>query len=126
MAASLVAGALESKAASAEDVGRQHLTYGRRVSGAEYLSMIRAVTPRQVAEFARSLLGTRPALATFGEGSREAEYGRVDARYVSGGGSGGGGRRGVELPGVAAAMAGGGGGVGAGLERLVRSAWAPK
>jgi predicted Zn-dependent peptidase len=155
MAASLVAGALESKAASAEDVGRQHLTYGRRVSGSEYLAMIRAVTPRQVAEFARGLLSTRPSLATFGghgqglllgggEGggwswAEAAEaYARVEARYVVGAGgaaSGAGGARGGAGAGGARSGARGvevpaaAGGVGGGLGRLVRAAWgggAPK
>lgn len=109
MAASLVAGALEGKAASAEDAGRQHLTYGRRVSGQEYLDMIARVTPRHVSEFARSLLASRPSLATFGDRAAEADYGRVLARYgASGalvGGQGGLVSRGVEVPGVAAAAA---------------------
>jgi predicted Zn-dependent peptidase len=108
MAASLVAGALESKAASAEDVGRQYLTYGRRVSGSEYLSMIRSVTPRQVAELVRSLLSTKPSLATFGDGSAEASYDRVLARYVGGGGMVVSGRKGVDT---------GAGGSGAGVWR---------
>jgi processing peptidase subunit alpha len=118
MAASLVAGALESKAASAEDVGRQHLTYGRRVSGAEYLEMIRAVTPRRVAELARSLLSARPSLATFGDGAREASYERALARFGASGGAVVGGPRAAAA--AAAAAAGGvdqGGGTG-GFEKL--------
>ncbi len=35
-----ISNALESKATSAEDIGRQFLTYGRRISGKEYGDMI--------------------------------------------------------------------------------------
>ena len=54
MAVSLIHSVLESKSASAEDIGRQFLTYGHRISGAEYVRMIEAVSPADVAGFVRS------------------------------------------------------------------------
>ena len=109
MAVSLIHSVLESKSASAEDIGRQFLTYGHRISGAEYVRMIEAVSPADVAGFVRSLLASRPSLAALGDGAEGASYERLLARYGPGGeGAGAAGRGG----GGAGAAAGGGGGSG--------------
>lgn len=81
MAISLIHNALESKAASAEDVGRQMLTYGRRVSEAQYVELIRGLTPARVAAFVQRLLTGRPSLAAAGEGCASLEYGALTARF---------------------------------------------
>ncbi|GBF91706.1 mitochondrial-processing peptidase subunit alpha [Raphidocelis subcapitata] len=101
MSVSLIHNALESKSASAEDIGRQFLTYGHRISGPEYVAMIESVTPKMVAEFVRRLLASKPSLAAFGDGADALNYDQLLARYGPGGagaGAGGG------------APAGGGGG----------------
>ncbi len=40
-----------------------------RVSGRDYVAMVQAITPRQVAEFAQRLLQSKPSLALFGDGA---------------------------------------------------------
>lgn len=87
MAMALIHNALESKAASAEDIGRQFLTYGRRVSEAQYVQLIRALTPGDVACFVQRLLTSRPSLGTFGDGCSSLDYEAVVARYTSAGSS---------------------------------------
>jgi hypothetical protein len=42
-ATSMICNALESKATSAEDIGRQMLTYGQRYTGAQYVDMMAQV-----------------------------------------------------------------------------------
>mmetsp|Transcript_19134 Transcript_19134/g.53572 ORF Transcript_19134/g.53572 Transcript_19134/m.53572 type:complete len:139 (+) Transcript_19134:124-540(+) len=66
---SIIHNALESKTASAEDIGRQFLTYGYRISGPEYVQMIEAVTAADIKNFMARVLSTKPSLALVGEGA---------------------------------------------------------
>lgn len=43
-----ISNALESKSTSAEDIGRQWLTYGQRISGREYARMIEVSVERWI------------------------------------------------------------------------------
>jgi processing peptidase subunit alpha len=95
MSISLIHNALESKAASTEDLGRQYLTYGHRVSGADYVQMIQAVSPKAIAEFAQRLLASPPSLVLYGDGTEEvADYEALTRRFeprrqaLAGGGRG--------------------------------------
>eukprot|EP00197_Chlamydomonas_leiostraca_P004553 CAMPEP_0202861894 /NCGR_PEP_ID=MMETSP1391-20130828/3130_1 /ASSEMBLY_ACC=CAM_ASM_000867 /TAXON_ID=1034604 /ORGANISM="Chlamydomonas leiostraca, Strain SAG 11-49" /LENGTH=548 /DNA_ID=CAMNT_0049541343 /DNA_START=16 /DNA_END=1662 /DNA_ORIENTATION=- len=81
-AVSVIYNALESKATSAEDIGRQFLTYGHRISGRQYVDMIEAVTPRDVSEFVARLLTTKPSLAMYGDGTDKVKYDTLLARYA--------------------------------------------
>ena len=91
MTASMVASALEAKAMVAEDLGRQWLTYGHRISGAEYIELIRGVSPKAVAELARRLLDSAPTVVAYGDGTEGLDYERVVARFGGGSGRSGGG-----------------------------------
>jgi processing peptidase subunit alpha len=88
MATSLVCNTLESKAASTEDLGRQYLTYGQRISLREYLRMIGELGPGEVAGFVGRLLDTPPSLAAFGAGCGGIRYEGLAARYGRGAGGG--------------------------------------
>uniref|UniRef100_A0A383V7X6 Alpha-MPP n=1 Tax=Tetradesmus obliquus TaxID=3088 RepID=A0A383V7X6_TETOB len=81
MATSLIQNALEGKAARAEDIGRQFLTYGYRVNVREYEEMIRSVSGVDIANFTRRLLSSKPSLATYGDGSEAASYEGLLQRY---------------------------------------------
>jgi len=80
-ATSIICNALESKATSAEDIGRQFLTYGHRISGREYVDMIAALTPSEVTQFVGRLLNSKPSLAVFGDNSEAVKYEHLLARY---------------------------------------------
>eukprot|EP00882_Tetradesmus_deserticola_P026874 GHRQ01029690.1.p1 GENE.GHRQ01029690.1~~GHRQ01029690.1.p1 ORF type:complete len:155 (+),score=79.19 GHRQ01029690.1:134-598(+) len=81
MAISLIQNALEGKAARAEDIGRQFLTYGHRVNVRAYEEMIRAVSGQDIAKFTIRLLDSKPSLATFGDGADAASYDKLLQRY---------------------------------------------
>jgi len=81
--ASVIANALESKETSAEDLGRQILTYGKRISGAEYLTLVQSITAKQVSDFARALLRSAPTLAVHGDGAEAIKYDTVARRFGS-------------------------------------------
>ena len=80
-AVSIICNALESKATSSEDIGRQFLTYGRRISGAEYVQMIESLTPSDLSEFVSRLLESKPSLAVHGDNAESVKYSQVLARY---------------------------------------------
>lgn len=82
MSVSLIQGALESKAASAEDLGRQILTYGHRVNVRDYETMIQSVSAKQIAEFTRRLLSSKPSLAAFGDGTHVLDYDALVKRFT--------------------------------------------
>lgn len=81
MSISLIHNALESKAASAEDLGRQFLTYGHRVSGRDYVDMINGVTPKDIATFTQRLLATPPSIALYGDGTEAVDPDTVVQRF---------------------------------------------
>jgi len=78
-----ICNALESKATSAEDIGRQFLSYGKRISGREYVEMIEAVTAQDVARFVTKLLGSTPSLAAFGDNTESMSHDLLFSRYGS-------------------------------------------
>lgn len=80
-AVSIICNALESKATSSEDIGRQYLTYGRRISGAEYVQMIESLTPNDLSDFVTKLLESKPSLAVHGDNAESVKYSQVLARY---------------------------------------------
>lgn len=79
--ASVICNALESKETSAEDLGRQILTYGQRISGPEYLTIVSQITGKHIADFARKLLQSTPTLALHGDGTERIKYDQVLKRY---------------------------------------------
>ncbi len=79
-----ICNALESKATSAEDIGRQFLTYDRRISGQQYAAMIEAVTPRDINAFVHKLLESKPSLALHGPGTQAVSYEALLRRYRTG------------------------------------------
>jgi processing peptidase subunit alpha len=68
---------LESRAVTAEDIGRQVLTYGHRVPVPEFLAVIRALTPADVAKAVRALLKKPPTLAVVGDVAAVQRYDEV-------------------------------------------------
>lgn len=80
-AVSVICNALESKATSAEDIGRQYLTYGRRISGRTYVEMLEAVTQDDIRRFVQRLLGSKPSLATFGDNTQVLDPSVLMRRY---------------------------------------------
>eukprot|EP00798_Chlamydomonas_sp_ICE-L_P027065 gene27065-2298_t len=81
-ATSIIYNALESKATSAEDIGRQFLTYGHRISGSQYIEMIEAITVADIYSFVGKLLESRPSLAAFGDGTDVIDFNTVLASFV--------------------------------------------
>ncbi|KAJ9520796.1 hypothetical protein QJQ45_013974, partial [Haematococcus lacustris] len=84
-AVSIIYNALESKATSAEDIGRQFLTYGHRISGRQYVDMLEAVTPSDISQFVARLLRSKPSLGLFGNGTESVKYEALLARYTPAG-----------------------------------------
>ncbi|MEW5299121.1 MAG: hypothetical protein WDW36_002166 [Sanguina aurantia] len=80
-AVSVICNALESKQTSAEDIGRQFLTYGHRISGRTYVEMIEAVTQQDIVNFIHKLLQSKPSLAVFGDNSESVKYEDLVRRY---------------------------------------------
>jgi processing peptidase subunit alpha len=68
------------QATSAEDIGRQFLTYGHRISGRQYVDMLEAVTPRALSQFVSRLLNSKPSLGVFGTGTESIKYETLLAR----------------------------------------------
>ena len=68
---------LESRAVTAEDIGRQVLTYGHRLPVADFLAAMQALTPADVAKAAAALLKTPPTLAVLGDVAAVQRYDEV-------------------------------------------------
>ncbi|KAG2449781.1 hypothetical protein HYH02_005305 [Chlamydomonas schloesseri] len=80
-AVSVICNALESKATSAEDIGRQYLTYGHRISGRTYVEMLEAVTADDVRRFVQQLLRSKPSLAAYGDNTHTLDPSVLERRY---------------------------------------------
>ncbi|GFR42591.1 hypothetical protein Agub_g3518 [Astrephomene gubernaculifera] len=80
-AVSVICNALESKATSAEDIGRQYLTYGRRIAGRTYVEMLEAVTQDDVRRFVQRLLSSKPSLALYGDNTQSIDPTILNQRY---------------------------------------------
>ncbi|GIL94697.1 hypothetical protein Vretimale_918 [Volvox reticuliferus] len=80
-AVSVICNALESKATSAEDIGRQYLTYGHRISGRTYVEMLEAVTQDDIRRFVRRLLSSKPSLAAYGDRTETIDPYILTRRY---------------------------------------------
>ncbi|GLC34134.1 hypothetical protein PLESTB_000841100 [Pleodorina starrii] len=80
-AVSVICNALESKATSAEDIGRQYLTYGHRISGRTYVEMLEAVTQDDIRRFVQRLLSSKPSLAAYGDRTETLDPSILTRRY---------------------------------------------
>ncbi|KAG2497396.1 hypothetical protein HYH03_004551 [Edaphochlamys debaryana] len=80
-AVSVICNALESKATSAEDIGRQYLTYGKRISGRTYVEMLESVTQEDVRRFVQRLLSSKPSLAAYGDNTHTVDPAVLTRRY---------------------------------------------
>ena|ERR1719253_1589368 len=72
---------LESKAIVAEDVGRQILTYSERKPPGEFIAQIRALTVKDMTEFAKGAIKSAPTLCQAGDLSSAPRYDEVKAMF---------------------------------------------
>ncbi|EEH52876.1 uncharacterized protein MICPUCDRAFT_52880 [Micromonas pusilla CCMP1545] len=72
---------LESKAIVAEDVGRQILTYSERKPPGEFIAQIRALTVKDMTEFAKGAIKSAPTLCQAGDLSSAPRYDKVKAMF---------------------------------------------
>ena len=71
---------LESKGIICEDIGRQVLLYGKRFPVSEYLADLQKVTKKDVADGVKTLLKSKPTLATMGVNA-DTVYGDIVKRF---------------------------------------------
>lgn len=72
---------LESRAVVAEDIGRQCLTYGRRMSPGDFIAGVNALTPEDIASAVRALLKSPPTFVALGDVGGAPRYSDIAKRF---------------------------------------------
>ncbi len=72
---------LESRAVVAEDIGRQVLTYGRRVPVEQFVAAVQALTAGELARAVAAALKSPPTLALLGDVAAAPRYDAVARRF---------------------------------------------